>query len=142
MTEITLQRICFGDRGTFGAFIIKNRPMFVSLEPPWKDNKQFVSCVPAGVYQTTKMYSQKFSKELFVLHNVTKRNLIEIHIGNTVIDTEGCILIGSQYSIVENAIMYSKDAFDMFMKLMPPEGFIIHIKDLNNETRTITSNQI
>ena len=131
--NIILQRLNMIEKGTLGIMLLDGKPLFPTLELPWKDNQRNVSCVPAGVYKAVHMFSEKFQKNLFVLQGVQGRDLIEIHIGNTVIDTQGCILIGMQFSLSEFAIVNSKLAFDNFMFMAPKEGFTLTIKDVNNE---------
>ena len=129
--NITLQRLLMNDNGTLGIILLDGKPLFPTLELPWKDNQQNVSCIPAGVYKAVYMFSEKFQKNLFVLQGVQGRDLIEIHIGNTIINTHGCILIGMQFSLSEFAIVNSKLAFDNFMFMAPKEGFIINIKNVD-----------
>lgn len=135
--NITLQRLSMTDKGTLGIILLDGKPLFPTLELPWKDNKQNVSCIPAGEYKAVYIFSEKFQKNLFVLQGVQGRDLIEIHIGNTIEDTHGCILIGMQFSLSEFAIVNSKLAFDNFMFMAPKEGFILTMKDINNETAQV-----
>jgi hypothetical protein len=128
--HIILQRLTTNDSGTFGVLIINNKPCFVTLEPPWKDNQNNISCIPPGTYHATKMYSEKFSKQVYVLHDVPNRDLIEFHIGNLIKDTHGCILLGTQFSMDLYMINNSQTAFDKFMIVMPLEGFTVTIKDI------------
>lgn len=128
--HIILQRLTMSEQGTFGVLLISGRPYYVTLELPWKNNQREISCVPSGTYHVTKMYSEKFNKIVFVLHDVPGRDLIEIHIGNEIKNTLGCVLIGSEFSKTEYAIVDSKVAFNDFMVRMPGEGFIITIKDV------------
>ena len=117
--HIILQRLTMSEQGTFGVLLISGRPYYVTLELPWKNNQREISCVPSGTYHVTKMYSEKFNKIVFVLHDVPGRDLIEIHIGNEIKNTLGCVLIGSEFSKTEYAIVDSKVAFNDFMFRMP-----------------------
>jgi len=127
--HIILQRLTTSDQGTFGALLINGRPYYVTLELPWKDNKQKISCIPPGTYHAIKMFSEKFQKVVFVLEDVPGRDLIEFHIGNEIKNTEGCILLGSEFSRTEYAIVESRLAFDDFMIRMPNE-WSVTIKDV------------
>jgi hypothetical protein len=127
---ILLLRISSNDNGTFGVLCINNRPYYVTLELPWKNNTPNISCVPPGTYKATKMFSEKFKKTVYVLHNVPGRDLIEIHIGNKIEQTLGCILLGSEFSKTDYAIVDSRVAFDDFMIRVPEEGFTITISDV------------
>jgi hypothetical protein len=136
---IVLQRIAYGDNGVFGVITRYDRPLLVTLELPWRNNRQGISCVPAGRYLTSKMFSPKFQKEVFVLVSVPGRDLIEFHIGNKIANSNGCILLGTSFMMTDYAILNSLNAFQGFMQMMPKEGFTIYIKDLNNETSTIAT---
>jgi len=124
---ITLQRITSNDKGTFGVLLNDDFPFMTTLELPWRDNRHDISCIPAGTYECKKIFSNAFHKELFVLSNVPGRDYIEMHIGNTLSNTHGCILLGTGFS-VDGKILYSADAFKSFMALMPSDGFTLVIK--------------
>ena len=66
-----------------------------TLELPWKDNQNNLSCIPKGSYKLELFNSVKFGKCLHVL-NVQGRDGILIHKGNYNRDTHGCILPGGQ----------------------------------------------
>lgn len=127
--HIILQRLTTSDQGTFGALLINGRPYYVTLELPWKDNKRNISCIPPGTYHAVKMFSEKFQKVVFVLEDVPERDLIEFHIGNEIKNTEGCVLLGSEYSRTNYAIIESRLAFDDFMLRMPDE-WSVTVKDI------------
>jgi hypothetical protein len=127
---IILQRLTTSDSGTFGVLLIGGRPYYTTLELPWKNNQKDVSCIPPGTYKSTRMFSEKFQKVLFVLHNVPGRDLIEFHIGNKIENTHGCVLLGSEFSKTDYAIVDSRVAFDDFMIRMPAEGFDVIVKDI------------
>jgi len=135
--RIILQRLTTSDQGTFGVLIINNKPCFTTLELPWNNNQRNISCIPLGVYHAVKMFSEKFQKTVFVLEDVPGRDLIEFHIGNKIEDTEGCILLGMQYSLVENAIVVSRLAFNEFMNMMPSEGFTVSVIDITVKEGTL-----
>ena len=78
-----------------------------TLELPYKGNKQKISSIPPGKYKIlereeptdmTMKYRRKYSwfNWHLCLQNVHFRSGIYIHIGNTVKDTYGCILLGKQ----------------------------------------------
>ena len=64
-----------------------------TIEPPWKDNQHSISCIPTGVYTVTPCNSPKHGACFLVL-DVPGRSAIEIHAGNFVQNTEGCLLVG------------------------------------------------
>ncbi len=116
MKKLTLKRIALWQEWTFGALIDDLRPFAVTLELPWKGNATDISCIPAGTYDTKRVFSQKFQTEVFALLNVEGRDNIEIHVGNTTKDTQGCILIGMNYTWDAPGISNSRIAFENFMR--------------------------
>lgn len=126
--SIILQRVTpqsQSSNGTFGVWINDNKPLFVTLELPWKDNQKDISCVPSGTYHATKVFSKHFQRYVYVLTNVPNRDAIEIHIGNTVNDIRGCVILGMNYSMTDYAIVNSTIAFNSFMSIMPDEFDLI-----------------
>ena len=51
------------------------------------------------------------------VENVPKRDMIEIHIGNSAPDTDGCILVGSHYGPTAKGygVVNSREAFNVLM---------------------------
>jgi hypothetical protein len=104
----------------------EGRVVCCTLEEPWVDansdgiSDRSVSCIPAGEYTAHRRLSPKRNIELFELDEVPGRSNIEIHVGNTTADTEGCILLGSAFGLVngQNGITGSKPAFAKFMALV------------------------
>jgi len=92
------------DQGTFGELIIEDDGFVCyTCEPPWKDNKPQISCIPAGEYKVRTWNSKKFPRT-FRLFDVPGRDAILIHTGNMAGDKEkgylrhslGCILPGKK----------------------------------------------
>lgn len=67
-----------------------------TLELPWRDNQRNISCIPRGDYNVRKHYSPRFGYT-FWLTNVPNRSEILIHQGNFNRQTQGCILVGSNF---------------------------------------------
>jgi hypothetical protein len=66
------------------------------LELPWKNNEPRISCIPAGDYEAELQWSPKRQRMVYELLGVPGRTEIQVHSGNTVEDTEGCILLGER----------------------------------------------
>lgn len=64
-----------------------------TLELPWLENAQNISCIPAGTYQCKKHFSHKFG-DCVSVNNVAARTHVLIHSGNYTRHTQGCILVG------------------------------------------------
>ncbi len=54
------------------------------------------TAIPSGVYKVTLEFSPRFGPDTMTIHDVPGFTHIRIHAGNTVKDTEGCILLGMQ----------------------------------------------
>lgn len=91
---------------------------FVTLEPQ-------IPVIPVGEHNLSLTYSSRFSSKLPYRNYrgvplisspaCPDRRGIRIHIGNTVRDTRGCVLIGTDFS--QDGIVNSRAAFVDFMKL-------------------------
>ena len=88
--ELELIRTYFPN-GTNGSILYNKRRVCGSIELPWLDNKNNVSCIPEGRYELTKRYSQRFGWHLLV-NKVVNRNSILIHAFNDARkESKGCI---------------------------------------------------
>ena len=79
--DCTLGRMTYGDFKCF------------TLELPWLDNANDVSCIPPGVYKARKYQSPKHGT-VILLEDVPDRTFVEIHSGNFTRQILGCILVG------------------------------------------------
>lgn len=124
MTQtLHLVRLEQTDFATYGQLIdAENKAVAVTLERPWLNNQHDVSCIPAGTFTALRFPagSGKRPYDVFKLTNVPGRSDIEIHIGNLPHDTEGCILLGSNFGPVngQRGITGSAAAFSKFMTSM------------------------
>jgi hypothetical protein len=105
---------------------------FVTLELAWKDNKNNISCIPAGDYLCKVRYSEKYGRHLHVL-NVPAREFILFHWGNYYANTNGCILVGERFAKIDKDdqldITNSKNTFNKLMG---------YIEDVDKIKLTIT----
>lgn len=76
--------------------------------------------IPEGFHWMQLTYSPKFKKELPLIwsEKVHKNRGIRIHNGNTVKDTNGCILIGNTADLRQLRIGYSVAAVTQLVKAM------------------------
>ena len=94
MTTAWIFRIAYTPHGTFGILEVNNFRCY-TLEPPYDNNKRGVSCIPTGSYTMKKgTYAAGGGYTNYEIQNVQEREYIEIHAGNCVEDTLGCILLG------------------------------------------------
>lgn len=106
MIKRQLIRFLECDSGTYGVLCYitekgDSYPVFPTLELPWRHNQENISCIPPGVYRCTKWVSPT-KGYVAKLHDVPERSNVLIHVGNTRINTTGCILIGTKFGNLED----------------------------------------
>ena len=112
MMTIKLVRFDSYTYGTFGKLYIPVGDSYVTfqtLEP----RKPIIK---PGNYPVTYTYSVKFGRYLPLINNVIGHSGVRIHSGNTVYDTTGCILIGSDRE--KNHLISSRIALSKFISLV------------------------
>lgn len=116
MKSLTLKRVATNEDGTFGVLIDELVPFALTLELPWKNNEQNVSCIPSGLYICSKIVSPKFGVT-YTITEVPDRTNILFHKGNIDVDTQGCVIVGEQFEYLKYkvAVLNSKKGFDEFM---------------------------
>lgn len=126
---VKLHRSIQNEHGTFGVLSMEGKPLCVTLELPWKQNKPKVSCIPEGIYHCVPHSGQRFSN-VWRLLDVPGRDSILIHAGNTVDDIQGCILVGMSFGEIKGkpAVLQSQDALDMLRRKLPKE-FTLQVID-------------
>lgn len=82
--------------------------------------ERFDKMIPEGSHFMQLTYSPKFKKVLPLIWSdtVSKNRGIRIHSGNTVKDTDGCILIGNTSDLTLLKIGYSVPAVAQLVKAM------------------------
>ena len=117
--RVDLLRVGQSNRGTFGVLRVGQVPFALTLERPWEDNAQNVSCIPAGRYRCRKVRSARFG-DTYEVCDVPNRTHVLFHKGNFIYDTQGCILIGEEYSGTWDRpfIASSERGFLEFMKML------------------------
>ena len=122
---LTLHRLSTSLKGTHGVLSYDKNVICHTLELPWKYNAKNQSCVPAGHYTAFKAHSPKFGEVVYV-KSVPDREGILIHVGNTLKDTRGCILVGTDVSGYE--LLNSRPAMSRLLRSLPTE-FVFAIKE-------------
>lgn len=115
-SKFILHRGLFKDvsRGTIGSLFGVDRLgrlHFIcnTLEP-------FRTVVIRDTYSVMNTFSPRFNRYLPLLCCVPGHSGIRIHVGNTIKDTSGCILVG-QFDSVSNSLINSKVTFDRFLSV-------------------------
>lgn len=93
--------------------------VFETLEVPWKDNAQDISCIPKGRYRVVIADSTRFQGPMPRLEGVPGRTGILFHPGHQVANTEGCILLGMRWDTTQT-IAGQVPAFGRFYAWLTP----------------------
>jgi|3_EtaG_2_1085321.scaffolds.fasta_scaffold10513_5 hypothetical protein len=123
--KLELKRFKETEKSTLGKLFIDGVFECYTLENPYLDNQNNISCIPTGYYHW-KIRNEPQSKYPYPhihITNVVDRSWILIHIGNYPKDTLGCILPGTSYG--EDAVWNSKEAFEKVMSKVSNDGTII-----------------
>ena len=126
MKTLTLTRIAKQADYTIGRLEDENGVKICdTLEPKYRDYKggelkvPRKSAVPEGTYPVVVTKSWKFGKYLPLLVGVPGFEGIRIHSGNTVNDTEGCILVGQ--NLIKGKVLLSRLTLEKLMRLIENE---------------------
>ena len=124
--KLTLTRIAKRADYTIGRLEDENGVKICdTLEPTWRNYKggelkvPRKSAVPEGTYPVVVTKSKKFGKYLPLLVGVPGFEGIRIHSGNTVNDTEGCILVGQ--NLIKGKVLLSRLTLEKLMRLIENE---------------------
>jgi len=133
MKIVELIRLEESEKGTVGVLKVDKEVFCFTLEPPDILNRQSISSIPAQQYICRRHKSEKYNT--FQVMNVPDRTNILFHPGNTVSDTAGCILLGSEIGKLkgDRAVLNSGITFKGFMEeIGTREDAVFHL--------TITTN--
>lgn len=125
--RITIRRKYLKDR-VVGLLSFKNLRLY-TLELADNNNQRNISCIPEGTYKA-KIRNYKGYRVLQLL-NVSNRDGILVHRGNTIDDSKGCILVGKSKSEDDSKVLNSTIALN---------ELISNIKSKDIEVK-ITSNK-
>jgi len=135
LKKLTLHRCCYTPKGTFGTVVLDEYPICLMLERPLFFGQNGlttpnISCVPAGLYQielTIRHRGRAGAYEVFQLLDVEggNRTFIQIHRGNYISDSLGCLLAVESWSRTSAGRVMglnSGRAFENFMQAVKKEG--------------------
>jgi hypothetical protein len=139
--KIILQRFIH-DKVTFGKLLldwIPDHKDIYTIELPWNNNENGISCIPQGLYNL-RVHNSAAHPNTFELLNVPNRTSILIHEGNFASfvnlssgmhkpDTEGCILVGLGIEEATPMITKSKLALQYLRDVIGQDNCSIEIKD-------------
>ena len=127
MFDLELTRIAYREKSTLGILEIGGFECF-TLELPWLENQQNISCIPEGNHLYKKRLSPSKNITVIELIDVENRSYIQIHPGNYTRQIQGCILPGMGLKDIDKDCIFdvtnSTDAFNKIMGLAPDTGNI------------------
>ncbi len=134
------------DEGTFGTMLLNRKVFCATLELPWIDNKQNISCIQSGEYVCKRMSSPLIKRITngiwetgFVLQGVPGRTEVMIHSGTFVSNTHGCILVAQYWGKLrgDRAILNTGETFNEFMTVTRNiNQFTLYVMDAIWETES------
>lgn len=139
MSEVTLIRI-YQPNLTWGRVLIDKEFFCDSLERPkvfnekenLRDDKSTKvnesCCIPEGVYEVKKRYSNKFKRYCYEIQNVLNRTNILFHPVNYVHELLGCVGLGVA-DLNKEMLTNSRKTVEEFEKRLP-ETFKLEITSL------------
>lgn len=131
MNKATLQRF-YHDKVTFGRLTfdwLPKLPIIYTLELPWLNNRNKISCIPQGLYNVTTHNSLDHPDTFEILCVPGRKNIL-LHIGNYACDvplgkkihksdTQGCVLVGLGYDKTVPMLKRSADAMNILRDSIP-----------------------
>lgn len=149
-TTLTVLRYYDDGATTLGFLFYEDEFFCYTLEDTYRDVKiKYETRIPEGTYklgfnrtltELTKKYRQSRTWFEYHLHvkNVPNYSNIYIHVGNTIKDTAGCLLVAKsiESSNARRAIFNSREAFkELYLKLKPiiDSGQEVRIRYFNED---------
>ena len=92
---VVLTRLNSGEgAGVHGVLAVAGVPVCYTLELPWRNNQPNISCIPPGTYPFKPVHNSPKFGAVPKIESVPGRTDILFHKGNTLQDTDGCVLVG------------------------------------------------
>jgi uncharacterized protein DUF5675 len=130
--KLVLNRDNATPKATMGQLWLDGHLVAYTLELPKKDGLPG-SAIPAGTYKIGIYPSPHFGRPMPLLEGIPGRSQIEIHWGNDVVDTRGCILVGEHRDLSTNEIFNTRKKFEELFpaieQAVGAEGCWIEVND-------------
>jgi hypothetical protein len=110
--RISCVQIEKGEDYIISEFWINNKKFFM-IEDPLREVKiKGITGIERGIYKVIMTMSNRFKKIMPLLLDVPDFKGVRIHSGNTELDSEGCLIIGSKLGYLNDkrAVLNSKDS--------------------------------
>ena len=134
---LTLKRYTTYEPATLGTLTVDGAIHSDTLELPWRDRLPAESCIPAGEYPASLVYSTHLKRVTLCILDVPGRNDIMIHSAIHPDGLRGSIALGKRYS--RDGLMESRkavEALEAKVRAALGRGETIRIKILDPERRT------
>ena len=126
MKQVSLIRLDYKtNRGVFGVLLIEGELLCYTLERPFLYNIRSESCIPCGIYLCSYATGAKGG---YLLQDVPNRSGIMIHVGNTLSDTSGCILLGKSFN-TRKELERSREAVNLFEGILDRQDISLSIEE-------------
>jgi len=132
MIRIHQHRVSSSHKVTMAALVKDGIPFMVTLERPWKFNKPYESCAPAATYLMQRHITKDYPKSAnaWRMVDVHGRTGMLWHSGNTINDSRGCTLPGTEFGELHGmpAVLNSRIALAKLMEITGGDDWelIIH----------------
>lgn len=125
---LTLVRYTLTETAILGSLYLNGAFICYTLENSAK-------VIPCGMYTVQNSKSQKFKRELPLLHNakVPASRGIRIHRGNTFKDSQGCVLVGMGRSTEKSSVTESTNAETMVTMICRNETNLVIVESFTNK---------
>lgn len=120
--QINVRRTFKGPEYTIGKLYVDGHYLCDTLEDTVRPAGTKIAgktAIPAGTYRVKKTMSPRFKKILPEIMNVPGFTGVRIHAGNTVADTDGCLLLGLNKA--KGKVLESQTTMAFFMARTPDE---------------------
>lgn len=98
MPVVRLKTVAQNKTGTYSALCMNDLPLCVTVERPWLNNKNGISCIPRGITAHFIKYLSPHNGSTWICQDIENRTNVEIHAANIPGDVEGCIGVGQYFN--------------------------------------------
>jgi len=116
--------------GSFGKLEISGHDeILATVEKPWRNNKRFISCLPAGKYRLVPFSSPKYGDVLCIVSDDGSVVMYEsegcdryaclFHVANYARNVKGCVGIGQHHH--NNMVTNSKKSLEKLFSMVNPQ---------------------
>ena len=121
MALIKVERFIHHPDSEISRVYVNDQLFCYSIEDAYRTTKiPGETCIPDGVYplatRWSPHFSPKYNHDMVWVQNVPGFQYILIHTGNTINDTEGCLILGGKIGILngKDAVLNSKPTYLSF----------------------------